>query len=62
MASLDLLQSGIGAFIGFLLGQSVNLVTLCWDRYKRPRLVIEEPEYGCQILMHDALRQKLSAQ
>jgi hypothetical protein len=52
VASLNLLQSGIGAFIGFLLGQAVNLVRFAWDRYKRPRLVIEELDGGSRILSH----------
>ena len=37
-------ESGIGAMIGFVLAQLVNVAKIFWDRYNRPKLVIESRE------------------
>jgi hypothetical protein len=42
----------MGAVIGFALAQSVNLVSLVWSWWKRPRLVIEELPQN-RILSHN---------
>lgn len=48
----DLIRSGIGAILGFLLAQLINVAKLAWDWWKRPRLDIEMPGGNCQILSH----------
>lgn len=50
----DLIRSGIGAVIGFLLAQLINVARLIWEWWTRPRLVIELPHENCQILSHGA--------
>ena len=52
MEYADLITSGIGAILGFLLAQLINVAKLMWDWWKRPRLVIESPGHNCQILSH----------
>jgi hypothetical protein len=46
------LESFLGAIVGFLLAQIVNLATLAYNRWRRPILVIEEVGDGNRILSH----------
>ncbi len=50
----DLIRSGIGAILGFLLAQLINVARLLCEWWRRPRLVIELPHENCQILSHGA--------
>src|SRR3981081_2399602 len=51
----DLLKSGLGAVIGFLLAQIVNLAAVGRDWFTRPRLRIDPPDSkNWLILMHSA--------
>lgn len=54
MEYTDLIKSGIGAFLGFLLAQLINVAKLVWDWRMQPRLVIESPGDNCEILSHGA--------
>ncbi len=48
----DFLKSGIGAVVGFLLGQVVNVAKLIAESINRPRLRIEPADSDCKILSH----------
>lgn len=48
----DLIRSGIGAILGFLLAQLVNLSKIIWDSWNRPKLAIEPVGDNCLLLSH----------
>jgi hypothetical protein len=48
----DLIRPGVGAVVGFLLAQLVNVAVLVWRRRQRPRLVIELPDERSKVLAH----------
>jgi hypothetical protein len=48
----DFIKSGIGAILGFLLAQFVNVARLIWDWWNRPKLVIEPVGQNCVLLGH----------
>lgn len=54
METGELIQSGVGAVVGFLLAQLVNVAALMWEWSRRPRLVIELPQGNARILSHSA--------
>jgi hypothetical protein len=47
----DLIKSGIGAVIGFMLAQLVNIAKLTWERLRRPKLRIRLTPNN-QLLSH----------
>jgi hypothetical protein len=49
----DLIKSGLGAVIGFMLAQVVSLSTFAASRIRRPRLgILSSQSQNWQILMH----------
>lgn len=48
----DFIKSGIGAILGFLLAQFVNLASVIWEWWNRPKLVIEPVGENCVLLAH----------
>jgi hypothetical protein len=50
----DFIGSGIGAVLGFVLAQVINVARLVWTSWTRPRLAIELPHDNCEILSHGA--------
>jgi hypothetical protein len=47
----DLLKSGLGAVIGSLLAQFVNVAKLAWDWWRKPKLKIEHSDTN-RLLSH----------
>jgi hypothetical protein len=47
----DFLKSGLGAVIGFLLAQLLNVANLVWDWWRKPKLEIESIDW-CLFLSH----------
>jgi hypothetical protein len=48
----ELLKSGVGGAVGFLLAQLVNVAKVCRDRWLEPKLVIEVKGQNSRLLSH----------
>ena len=52
MEAIDFFKSGVGAIIGFVLAQLVNVAKLIWDWWNRPVLLVKPAGDDCLLLSH----------
>lgn len=50
----DLIKSGIGAILGFVLAQFVNFARIIYEWWNQPKLMIEPVGKNCVLLAHGA--------